>query len=41
MSVDYNFYPALSNLITLDDLPEVLNFIEGGIQDIFNKKNGI
>lgn len=33
----YNYYPALSGLITLDDLPEILGFIKYGLQEIFDK----
>lgn len=33
----YNYYPALSGLITLEDLPEILDFIKEGLQEIFDK----
>lgn len=33
----YNYYPALSRLITLDDLPEMLGFIKEGVQELFDK----
>ena len=26
--VQYNYYPALSNLISVEDLPEFLNFLK-------------
>ena len=33
----YNYYPALSGLMTADDLPEILGFIRDGLQQIFEK----
>ena len=33
----YNYYPALSGLIALEDLPEILDFIKDGLQEIFDK----
>lgn len=32
-----NYYPALSGLITTDDLPDILGFIKDGLQEIFDK----
>ena len=34
--VDYQYYPALSDLIDVDDLPEILSFIKGGIEVVFS-----
>ena len=31
------YYPRLSEVITVDDLPEFLSFVENGLNDIFNK----
>jgi len=31
------FYPAVSSIITLDDLPEQLSFIEAGLSSVFDK----
>jgi hypothetical protein len=28
----YQYYPALSNLISIDDLPEILSFLQNGLQ---------
>lgn len=33
----YNYYPALSGLMTVDELPEILGFIRDGLQQIFEK----
>lgn len=33
----YNYYPALSGLMTVDDLPEILGFIRDGLHQIFEK----
>ncbi len=33
----YNYYPALSGLITLQDLPEILDFMKEGLQEFFDK----
>ena len=33
----YNYYPALSGLMTVEDLPEILGFIRDGLQQIFEK----
>lgn|SRR5690554_6239118 len=33
----YNYYPALSRLITLDDLPEILDFLKVGLTQLFDK----
>lgn len=33
----YNYYPALSGLMTADELPEILGFIRDGLQQIFEK----
>jgi len=30
------FYPQLSNIVSLDSLPEQLSFIEGGLQQILS-----
>lgn len=35
--ITYNYYPALSELIILDDLPEIFNFIKDGLHEIFEK----
>jgi hypothetical protein len=32
----YNYYPALSQLISVDDLPDFLGFIKENIQSVFN-----
>ncbi len=34
-TTDYYYYPALSDLITVDDLPEILSFIKGDLQQLF------
>lgn len=31
------YYPRLSEVISVDDLPEFLSFVENGLNDIFNK----
>jgi hypothetical protein len=31
------YYPKLSEIITVDDLPEFLSFVQGGLNAIFNK----
>jgi hypothetical protein len=36
MSNDYKYYPALSNLISVDDLPDFLSFIKENIQSVFD-----
>lgn len=33
----YNYYPALSELMTAEELPEILGFIRDGLQQIFDK----
>ncbi len=35
--IEYKYYPALSDLLSPDDLPEFLSFLEGNIQQIFDK----
>jgi len=37
MSNDHKYYPALSDRITFDDLPDFLNFIKELIQPVLNK----
>ena len=39
MSSDYKYYPALSDRISVDDLPEFLNFAKEQIQGFFDDKN--
>lgn len=36
-AVTKRFYPALSDLITVDDLPEFLNFAESGLDVLLSK----
>lgn len=31
------YYPALSDIVTINDLPEALNFLEEGIQILFSR----
>lgn len=31
------YYPRLSEIITVDDLPEFLSFVENGLNSIFDK----
>ena len=35
--VQYNYYPALSNLISVEDLPEFLNFLKEQLQGVLDK----
>jgi hypothetical protein len=34
---DYKYYPALSDLIKPEDLPDFLSFIKDGLQEVFDK----
>ncbi len=34
--VDYKYYPAISDLINADDLPEILSFLKDGVDQIFD-----
>jgi hypothetical protein len=36
MPTDPNYYPAIKDLITIDDLPEILSFIKDGSQQVFD-----